>query len=203
MNKLIFAVLCGIILSPESAAGQPRQNPTFARSTASSLLAALRTIDHGGTIESKYDGFSHETVVRLKKMRVSCGSKLKHTCVNIGASLHAPGVQLDYVRYVRLQVIFESKNWDRRHALDERVLVVVADGKTINLGKMGLLVAQGVDSNRLIDVMNEVLEVSLTYQTFKEIALAQIVEMKVGNTSFELTDKNVAALRDLNNRVKF
>ena len=205
MNKLIFAVFCGIILWTESMAGQPRKNPTFARSTVSSLS---QTIDHGGTIESKYDGFNRETVVRLKKMRVSCGdakalqSNHKATCVSIATSLHAPGVQLDYVRYVRLQLIFEAKDWDRRHALDERALVVVADEKTINLGKMAL-VAQDGDSNQLSDVMKEVLEVSLPYQTFKEIALAQVVEMRVGNTMFELNYKNLAALRDLNNRVKF
>jgi hypothetical protein len=50
--------------------------------------------------------------------------------------------------------------------------------------------------------MKEVLEVSIPYQTFNKIAHAEIVEIKVGNTMFELREKNMAALRDLNNRVR-
>jgi len=79
---------------------------------------------------------------------------------------------------------------------------VVADGERLKLGTM-TLVKQGVDLNQLIDVMREVLEVSLPYQTFKKIALSQTVEMKVGKTLFELEEKDVVALRELNNRVKF
>lgn len=158
--------------------------------------------DHGGKIESKYDGFNHETVVALKKMRVRCGSTLKQTCVSFAASLHCPGLQLDYVRYVKLQLIFETKDWQRRHPLDERELFVVADGERLKLGKMAL-VTLDLDTNKLIDVMKEVLEVSVSYQNFRKIVTADEVEMKVGKTSFALQEKNIAALRDLNNRVKF
>jgi hypothetical protein len=159
-------------------------------------------------IETKYDGFNHETVVTLRKTKITCGagkgmqSTLKDTCVSLVASLHCPGVQLDYVRYAKLQLIFETKDWDRRHPLGERDLFVVADGERLKLGTM-TLAKQGVDLNQLIDVMREELEVSLPYQTFKKIALSQTVEMKVGKTLFELQEKDVAALRDLNNRVKF
>lgn len=159
-------------------------------------------LDHGGTIESKYDGFNHETVVALKKMRVTCGGVTKQTCVSFAASLHCPGVQLDYVRYVKLQLIFETKDWQRRHALDERELFVVADGERLKLGKMAL-VTLDVDTNKLIDVMKEVLEVSVSYQNFSKIVAAEHVEVKVGKTSFALEEKNIAALRDLNNRVRF
>jgi len=50
--------------------------------------------------------------------------------------------------------------------------------------------------------MKEVLEVSFPHQTFQKIARAQVVEVKVGRTRFELGEKNLAALRDLNNRVR-
>ena len=79
---------------------------------------------------------------------------------------------------------------------------MVADGERLKLGRMAL-VTQGQDTNKLIDVMKEVLEVSLSYQTFTKIAAAEEVEMMVGKTSFALQEKNIAALRDLNNRVKF
>src|SRR5687767_4797663 len=67
--------------------------------------------EHGGKIESKYDGFSHETIITLKKMKVTCdGTKgnFKAACVSVKASLHCPGIQLDYVRYARIEVIFQS-----------------------------------------------------------------------------------------------
>lgn len=159
--------------------------------------------DHGGKIESKYDGFSHETIVTLTKMRITCGSggsakgNLKDGCVSLVAALHCPGIQLDYVRYARLQLIFQTNDWDGRHPLNQRQLSVVADGETLRLGQMKL-VGQNVDT-----LMTEVLEVNVPYKVFTKIVRAQAAEMKVGNTEFELREENLAALRDLNNRVKF
>jgi hypothetical protein len=159
---------------------------------------SLPADDHGGNIESKYDGFSHETIITLKKMKVTCsGSKgnFKEACVSVVASLHCPGIQLDYVRYARLQLIFQTKDWDQRHPLDQRELSVAADGDTIRLGQMTL-------SSQSTDVMmTEVLEVMIPYNTFKKIANAEVVEMKVGKSVFELRQKNLLAFRDLNNRV--
>lgn len=168
-------------------------------SSANTAAPTPQSINHGGTIESKYDGFNHETVITLKKMKITCaGSKgsFKDTCVSIVASLHCPGVQLDYVRSARLQLTFATKDWDQRHPLDQRDLSVVADGETIRLGRM-VLVSQNVDT-----LMSEVLQVTLPYNTFRKIALAQFVEMQVGKSKFELRDKNLLAFRDLNNRVK-
>ena len=181
----------------------PSNSMTRSEMSGPTLLSAF-----DAKIETKYDGFNHETVVTLRKTKITCGgskgmqSTLKDTCVSLVVSLHCPGVQLDYVRYAKLQLIFETKDWDQRHPLGERDLFVVADGERLKLGTM-TLVKQGVDLNQLIDVMREVLEVSLPYQTFKKIALSQTVEMKVGKTLFELEEKDVVALRELNNRVKF
>jgi len=156
--------------------------------------------DHGGNIVSKYNGFGHETVVTLRKMNVTCAKfheNLKQSCVSILATLHCPGVQLDYVSQVTLQVIFETKDWDQRHPLDQRDLSVVADGETLRLGRMELAALH-------TDVlMTETLETKFPYSVFKKMALAEIVELQVGKSTFELRKKNLAALRDLNNRVKF
>ena len=157
------------------------------------------TSNHGGKIESKYDGISHETVSTLKKMKVTCaGAKdmLKNTCVNVSASLHCPGVQLDYVRYAKLQLIFENKQWDQRHSPEDRDLVVVVDTTTLRLGRMRLV------SENIKTLMTEVLEATISYDVFKKIASGQTVEMAIGNHRFELRQKNLEALRDLNNRVK-
>ena len=155
--------------------------------------------DHGGKIESKYDGLSHETVSTLKKMKVTCagGKKMfKDACVSLSASLHCPGVQVDYVRYAKLQLIFETKQWDQRRAVEERDLVVVADATTLRLGRMRL-VSQNIDT-----LMTEILEATISYDVFKKIASGRMVEMAVGKSRFELRQKNLEALRDLNNRVK-
>ena len=132
-------------------------------------------------------------------MKVTCaGTKdmLKETCVSVAASLHCPGIQLDYVRYAKLQLIFETKQWDQRHAPEERDLVVVVDATTLRLGRMRL-VSESVDT-----LMTEILEATISYDVFKKIASGQVVEMAVGKGRFELRQKNLEALRDLNNRVK-
>ncbi len=155
--------------------------------------------EHGGKIESKYDGFTHETTITLKKMKVTCGSKkgkFKDSCVSLVASLHCPGIQLDYVRNVTLQLIFQTHDWDQRHPLDQRQLSVVADGVTYRLGQMKLA-SQSTDT-----LMTETLEVTMPYATFLKVAKAEVVEMKVGPSQFELRQQNVVAFRDMVNRVK-
>lgn len=184
----IFA-LSAFVIKPSGGSPSFRATEAFAA-----------TEDHGGEIVSKYDGFDHETVVTLKKMKVTCAKlheNFKPTCVSILATLHCPGVQLDYVRQVTLQVIFETKDWDQRHPLDQRDLSMVADGETFRLGRMQLAALH-------TDVlMTETLQGELPYSTFRKIALAEIVEIQVGKSRFELRSKNLAALRDLNNRINF
>jgi hypothetical protein len=162
--------------------------------------AAKGSDDHGGQIVSRYDGFNHETVITLQKMKVTCANargNFKDACVSVVAALHCPGIQLDYVRSVSLQLVFETKDWDQRHPLDQRALSVVADGETFRLGQM-TLTGQKVDT-----LMSETLEATVPYKIFKRIALAQSVDVQVGKSSFTLRDQNLSALRDLNNRVKF
>ena len=120
----------------------------------------------------------------------------KDACVSVSASLHCPGIQLDYVRYAKLQLIFENKNWHQRHAPEERDLVVVVDETTLRLGRMRL-VSQNIDT-----LLTEILEATISYDVFKKIVSGQVVEMAVGKSRFELRQKNLEALRDLNNRVK-
>ena len=169
---------------------------TYLQPTA--LHALPDIVEHGGKIESKYDGFSHETIITLKKMKVTCdGTKgnFKDGCVSVTASLHCPGIQLDYVRYARIEVIFQFKEWDQRHPVDQRELSVVVDGETIRLGRMTLA------SQKTDVMMTETLEAIIPYKTFKQMANAQVVEMQVGKSRFELREKNLLAFRDMNNRV--
>ena len=170
--------------------------------TSAQLLAAdvQGASHHGGKIESKYDGLAHETVSTLRKMKVTCAGStqdmFKDSCVSISASLHCPGVQLDYVQNAKLQLIFETKDWHHRHALDERDLVVVVDTTTLRLGRMRLV-------SQSIDILNtEILEATISYDAFKKIVSGEVVEIAVGKSRFELRQKNLEALRDLNNRVK-
>ena len=205
--KRIIVISCLCLLLLLSASLLPKCLPSSLAKSPLMSAPTSATVDHGGTIETKYDGFTHETVVLLKRMRVNCGgarlkSTVEQTCVSLIASLHCPGKQLEYVRYAKLQLIFETKDWDRRHPLEERELFVVADGKSMRLGRMGL-VNQNVAGDWWADGMKEVLEIFIPYKTFSTIAQAQSVEIKVGKSVFSLQQKNLEALGDMNLRVKF
>jgi hypothetical protein len=173
--------------------------------------AALGTgtvpLKHDGKIETNYDGFNHETVVALKRMVVTCEavrglqSALKGVCVSLQASLHCPGKQLDHVRRATIRLTFEAKNWDSRHPAGERELSAVADGETVRLGRM-TLVSQGVSEGWFDADNKETLEVSVPYESFLKLARATYVQFSVGKTTFAMREKNIAALRDMRNRVK-
>src|ERR1043166_2824300 len=193
MRKLLLVLSCGLVL----------MHPTAILSQGQSgAPAAPKPINHGGKIESKYDGFNHETVVRLQKMKVTCDGVrdnfVKDGCVSIEVSLHCPGVQLNYVRNVTLQIMFENKDWVHGHPLDQRDLQLVIDTETLKLGRMQL-------ANTAVpgkwDTKLEVLETTIPYAAFKKIAQSQTVEMQVGKSAFELREKNRLALRDLDSRV--
>jgi hypothetical protein len=193
MRKLILVLGCSLALVHPTA---------ILSQVQSSMPAAQKPINHGGKIESKYDGFNYETVVRLQRMKVTCdGIKdkfVKDGCVSIEVSLHCPGVQLNYVRNVTLQIMFENKDWVHFHPLDQRDLSVVIDTETLKLGRMQ---RANTATPGKWDTKVEVLETTIPYAVFKKIAQSQSVEMQVGQSAFELREKNRLALRDLNSRV--
>jgi hypothetical protein len=167
---------------------------------AGALPQQLKPIDHGGKIETKYDGFTYETVMRLKRMKVSCDGlkdKFKDACVSIEVALHCPGTQINYVRYVTLQVVFENKDWVHLHPPDQRDLSVVIDTETLRFGKMSPVAAK----TGSWDTKVEMLEAQIPYQAFKKIASSQTAAIQVGKTSVELREKNLLALKDLSSRV--
>jgi hypothetical protein len=167
---------------------------------AGALPQQLKPIDHGGKIETKYDGFTYETVMRLKRMKVSCDGlkdKFKDACVSIEVALHCPGTQINYVRYVTLQVVFANKDWVHLHPPDQRDLSVVIDTETLRFGKMSPVAAK----TGSWDTKVETLEAQIPYQAFKKIASSQTAAIQVGKTSVELREKNLLALKDLSSRV--
>lgn len=185
--KMILLVLgCAAVLMIQPAGAMP-QSP--------------EAVKHGGKIETKYDGFNYETVMRLRRMKVSCDGfkdKFKDSCVSIEVALHCPGTQINYVRHVTLQVVFENKDWVHFHAPDQRDLAVVTDTETLRLGRMTPV---GGNEPGNWETKVEVLEATIPYAAFKKIALAQSVEIQVGRSAVELREKNRLALKDLNSRV--
>ena len=185
MKKILLAFGCVAFLLFPSAGVRPQEQP----------------VKHGGKIDTKYDGFNYETIMRLQKMKVTCDGfkdKFKDACVSIEVSLHCPGTQLNYVRYVMLQVVFENKDWVHLHGPDQRELVVVTDTETLKLGKMAPVLKNQAGT---WDTKVEALELQIPYATFKKIALSQSVGIQVGRSQVSLRDKNLMALRDLNSRV--
>jgi len=185
MRNILLVLGCCAVLLLQAAGVKPQDEP----------------IKHGGKIESKYDGFNYETVMRLRKMKVNCDGfkdKFKDSCVSIEVALHCPGVQLNYVRHVTVQIVFENKDWIHFHAPDQRNLSVVTNTETLHLGRMSPVSTNQPGS---WDTKVETLEARIPYATFKKIATAQSAEIQVGKDVVELRDNNLAALRDLNNRV--
>ena len=185
MKRVLLVLSCAAILF--LPAGARPQTPEPAK--------------HGGKIETRYDGFNYETVMRLRKMKVNCDGfkdKFKDACVSIEIALHCPGTQVNYVKHVSVQVVFENKDWVRLHAPDQRDFSVVTDTETLRLGRM---VPIAKNQPGTWDTKVEVLEAQIPYAVFKKIAMSQSVELQVGRDAVELRDKNIAALKDLNSRV--
>lgn len=185
MKKILLVLGCCAVLLVQPALVKPQDQP----------------IKHGGKIETKYDGFNYETVMRLRKMKVNCDGlkdKFKDACVSIEVTLHCPGQQLNAVHHVTLQVVFENKDWIHFHAPDQRNLAIVTDTETLKLGRMSPVSTNEPGS---WDTKVETLEVTIPYATFKKIAAAQSAQMQVGKDVVELRNNNLAAMRDLNNRV--
>ena len=182
MRRLILVLGCGLVLFSVS-------------------VRAQSPVKHGGKIESKYDGFNYETTMRLQKMKVNCDGikdKFKDACVSIEVTLHLPGVQLNYVRNVTLQVVFENQDWVRIHPPEQRNLSITTGTETIRLGQMELVTNKRPGT---WDTKIEILEAKIPYEVFKKIAMAQSVEIQVGRDAVELRGNNIAALKDLNSRV--
>ena len=191
MRHLILAFVCSLVLTHPPAILSQVQSP---------VAKGVKPIDHGGKIETKYDGFNYETVVRLKRMKVTCDGlkdKFKDACVSMEITLHCPGTQLNYVKQVKLQIFFENKDWVHLHPPDQRDLSVVIDSETLRLSRMQPASAKP----GTWDTKVETLEATFPYAAFKKIALSQSVQMQVGASMFELREKNRLALKDLDSRV--
>lgn len=184
MKRAILVLGCGLIIFSQCVLGQETTKPK-----------------HGGKIESKYDGFNYETLMRLHKMKVSCDGlkdKWKDACVSIDVTLHLPGAQLNFVRQVTLLVVFENQDWVQTHPPDERDLSITTGTETFRFGRMELVTNTKPGT---WDTKIETLKASIPYATFKKIIESNSVEIQVGNGAVVLREKNIAALRDLNNRV--
>lgn len=185
MKTILLVLSCAAILF--QPAGAKSQTP--------------EAVKHGGKIETKYDGFNYETVMRLRKMKVNCDGfkdKFKDACVSIEVLLHCPGTQVNYVKHVTVQVVFENKDWVHFHSPDQRDFSVVTDTETLRLGRMSPV---SKDQPGTWDTKVEVLEAKIPYAVFKKIAMSQSVQIQVGRDAVELREKNIAALKDLSSRV--
>ena len=185
MKKLALVLACATVMVFQPAAALPQEQ---------------QPVKHGGKIETKYDGFNHETVMRLRKMKINCDGfkdKFKDACVSIEVALHCPGTQLNYVKQVTMQVVFENKDWVHLHPPDQRDLTVVTDTETLRLGRM----VPAPKRTGTWDTKEETLELTIPYEMFKKMALSQTVEIRVGRDAVELRKNNVAALKDLDSRV--
>lgn len=190
MKSVLLVLSCAAVLVFQPAGVKPQSTQT-----------QQQPAKHGGKIETKYDGFNYETVMRLRKMKVNCDGfkdKFKDACVSIEVLLHCPGTQVNYVKEVSLQVVFENRDWVHFHPPDQRNLAIVTDTETLRIGRMSPV---SKDTPGTWDTKIEILEAKMPYEVFKKMAMSQSVEIQVGRDAVELREKNIAALKDLNSRV--
>jgi len=84
MRRILLVLSCAALLVFQPAGAKPQTPQT--------------PVKHGGKIETRYDGFNYETVMRLRKMKVNCDGfkdKFKDACVSIEVMLHCPGTQVN------------------------------------------------------------------------------------------------------------
>src|SRR5215212_9136590 len=156
MKTILLVFGCAAVLLFQPAGAKPQSE---------------KPVNHGGKIETKYDGFNYETVMRLRKMKVSCDGfrdKFKDACVSIEVALHCPGTQVNYVRDVTLQVVFENKDWVHFHPPDQRELAIVTDTETLHVGRMTPV---SINEPGTWNTKIEVLEAKMAYDAFKKMAL--------------------------------
>ncbi len=160
-----------------------------------------KPVKHGGKIESRYDGVKFETIMKLRRMKITCDGfkdNFKEGCVSIEVALHCPGTQVSHVGSVKVQLIFETANWNQAHGPNQREFSLVVDTETVRLGRMQLV---PTETSEWSEKMVETLEATIPYDAFKKMVTSQSVEMQVGGSTVALREKNLLALKDLDSRV--
>jgi glycerophosphoryl diester phosphodiesterase len=159
-----------------------------------------QTLKHGAKIETKYDGFKGVTVVKLHKMKVNCGKMLsdnedfRELCVSFEAAITYPGKQFEVPRSVKLTLILESKNWQTK--FQDRNLSIALDDTQVHIGKMAIVSAL-IDEAKVIDTMKHVYDIDFPHNLLTQMATSKNVALRLGDFSFNLTEKNLSAIYDL------
>jgi hypothetical protein len=152
----------------------------------------ISTQDLEDQIETEFNGFSNETIVRLKKTSLNCDSisgMLKKKCYGLEVSVHYQGQQRKVASKVKIRLTAENKDW---HNEAERSLQIVADKVRYDLGTMKLLSTQ---SKELTQV--DILEQTISYPLFLKIASALTVKIKLGDKTMNLKPRIIAALKEI------
>jgi hypothetical protein len=148
----------------------------------------------GKFVISRFDR-DDRTVVALAHQKVggdnSCGIWVSAGYAYIGKPLGTPD---------RVYISFVRDSTDEPRVLKsetERTLVMTLDGEAFKLGPMPV-VKEVVTGYSL---MTQGLMLGVPYEVFSKIANAKRVEVQLGPLRFNLTDRNVQDLRDLQARM--
>ena len=155
---------------------------------------------HDKKIESSYDKFKDQTTVSVKYL--SPLPALSPVRLDIVAAFLYPGKTVTKPSIVALWFQSSSKNWQ---FLQQRQLLVIADGERIDLGEAERVDSK-VNSSRAgryssgVSV-SELVGKMVSLETFLKIAKAKSVEMRLGSVEFKLADDHLEALRDFASRM--
>lgn len=142
-------------------------------------------------IKTEYDRFRDETTISTGRRSIDTKStlilKVEAYCIHKGQTKASPEV-------MGLTFYSTSSHWK---FLRNNTLNAVVDGERIQFGE-----AAAKDSRLArYSGVNEVLDYELTPEQLRKLANATSIEMQLGSVEFQLKDKFIQALKDLNNSI--
>ena len=160
-----------------SQAGQQNQRPVTKPQTVT---------------REKYDPAKNETKIDVPSMAVF-GEQLDG--LRMFVSFSYPGRMMQTPPDVITLILASTSAFARYADDDQRNLTAWADAESLDLGKMQLFYTY-----RGLGYVTEGMKVVMPNKTFKRLAAAEQVKMKLGWSEFQLRESHLHALRDLARR---
>lgn len=173
--KIILVCLCVVSLNLAVLMAQGRQSDSPGQQPIGQP-----------SIERQYDKFKDQTTVRLKPQTIR---QIARPPEELSLSVEATYKGERATRPKDVDLIFESAA-ERYIYYNKADVFFVVDGKRIEAGTAYMMNA--FPSPNLVKVK---LKLTITFDTFSEIAKGIEVEMKIGPTEIKLAEKDLKALR--------
>jgi len=156
---------------------------------------AARPVVQSTQLETKYDAASDRTTVTLPPLQIS-GERDEYYSLQMGASFDYSGRTVRTPEFARFEIRSVVKG---RKLNPDLYVVLIIDGETIHLSSNRWAVKNPVPGRRMI---GEQIVMRMPYQTLLKLAKAKQAAIRMGGTSFDLSDTHRKGLRALAEKAK-